>query len=314
MLLVTGATGFVGSALCALAAAQGRSLRRVVRRASDERENCSTRAIPNIDGSVDWSEALDGVTHIIHLAARVHLLDDQALDPLTEYRRVNVQGTVNLARQAAKAGIKRFVFVSSVKVNGESTKLGRPFTAHDTPAPEDPYGVSKYEAEQELLRLASRVDMEVVIVRPPLVYGPGVKANFERMMHWVSKGLPLPFGAITNNCRSLVALDNLVDLLICCIDHPSAAGRIFMASDGEDLPTKELLQRLGGAMRRPVYLVPIPASMLNWLATLMGKQKVASRLLGSLQVDISETRQLLEWSPVITVDDALRQAVIGRVA
>jgi nucleoside-diphosphate-sugar epimerase len=314
MLLITGATGFVGSALCAHLAAQGRPLRRVVRRESGEHDRHSQYVIPNIDDSVDWSTALANVTHIVHLAARVHLLDDQAVDPLTEYRKVNVQGTVNLARQAAKAGIKRFVFVSSVKVNGESTELGRPFTAHDAPTPEDPYGVSKYEAEQELLRLASDVDMEVVIVRPPLVYGPGVKANFERMMNWVSKGLPLPFGAITNNCRSLVALDNLVDLLIRCIDHPSAAGKIFMASDGEDLSTKELLQRLGGAMRCPVYLVPIPASMLNWLATQVGKQKVASRLLGSLQVDISETRQLLEWSPVITVDDALRQAVIGRVA
>jgi len=313
MLLITGASGFVGSALCGHIVAQDRPLRRVVRRASGEHDGHSQYVIPNIDDSVDWSTALANVTHIVHLAARVHLLVDQALDPLTEYRKVNVQGTVNLARQAAKAGIKRFVFVSSVKVNGESTKLGQPFTAHDTPAPEDPYGVSKYEAEQELLRLARDVDMEVVIVRPPLVYGLGVKANFERLMQWVSKGLPLPFGAITNNRRSLVALDNLVDLLIRCIDHPSAAGKIFMASDGEDLSTKELLQRLGGAMRRPVFLVPIPASMLNWLANLIGQQNVASRLLGSLQVDISETRQLLEWSPVITVDDALQQTVIGHV-
>jgi nucleoside-diphosphate-sugar epimerase len=314
MLLITGATGFVGSALCAQLAAQGRLLRRIVRRASDEYEGHVPHVIPNIDDSVDWSTALAGVTHIVHLAARVHLLDDRALDPLTEYRKVNVQGTVNLARQAAKAGVKRFVFVSSVKVNGESTQLGRPFTADDAPAPEDPYGVSKSEAEKELLRLARDVDMEVVIVRPPLVYGPGVKANFERLMRWVAKGLPLPFGSIANNRRSLVALDNLVDLLIRCVDHPSAAGKIFMASDGEDLSTKELLKRLGGAMRRPVYLVPIPASMLSLFATLIGKQKVASRLLDSLQVDISGTRQLLDWTPVITVDEALRQAVVGRVA
>jgi nucleoside-diphosphate-sugar epimerase len=313
MLLVTGATGFVGSALCAQATAQGRSLRRVVRRAAGERENSSTRVIPNIDESVDWSEALGGVTHIVHLAARVHLLDDHVLDPLIEYRKVNVQGTVNLARQAATARVKRFVFVSSVKVNGESTKSGRAFTADDTPAPEDAYGVSKYEAEQELLRLARDVDMEVVIVRPPLVYGPGVKANFERLMRLVSKGVPLPFGSIANNRRSLVALDNLVDLLIRCVDHPCAAGKIFMASDGEDLSTKALLQRLGNAMRHPVYLIPIPSSMLNLFATLVGKGALASRLLGSLQVDISETRRLLDWSPVIGVDQALQQAVNGRV-
>jgi nucleoside-diphosphate-sugar epimerase len=314
MLLVTGATGFVGSALCAQATAQGRSLRRVVRNASDESKNCSIRVIPNIDEAVDWSEALCGVTHIVHLAARVHLLDDHALEPLNEYRKVNVQGTVNLARQAAKLGVKRFVFVSSVKVNGESTKLGCPFTADDTPAPEDPYAVSKHEAEQELLHLATHVGMEIVIVRPPLVYGPGVRANFERMIYWVSKGVPLPFGALTNNRRSLIALDNLVDILIRCIDHPSAAGKIFMASDGEDLSTTELLKRLGSAMRSPVLLIPVPASMLNIFATLLGREKVASRLLGSLQVDISETRRLLEWSPVIGVDEALQQAVIGRVA
>jgi nucleoside-diphosphate-sugar epimerase len=314
MLLVTGATGFVGSALCAQLEARGRQFRRIVRRFAGEHQGWSTQVIPNIDDSVDWSKALDGVTHIIHLAARVHLLDDQALDPLIEYRKVNVQGTVNLARQAAQAGVKRFVFVSSVKVNGESTKLGCPFTADDTPSPEDPYGVSKYEAEQELLCLARDVDMEVVIVRPPLVYGPGVKANFERMMHWVSKGLPLPFGAITNNRRSLLAVDNLVDLLIRCTDHRNAAGRIFMASDGEDLSTKALLYRLGIAMKRPVYLWPIPSSILNMFATLLGKAKIADRLLGSLQVDIGETRRLLDWSPVIAVDEALKQAVFGRVA
>lgn len=314
MLLVTGATGFVGSVLCAQLETQGRHFRRIVRRTSGEQEECSTEVIPNIDGFVDWSKALYGVTHIIHLAARVHLLDDQALDPLIEYRKVNVQGTVNLARQAAQAGVKRFVFVSSVKVNGESTQLGRPFTADDTPSPEDPYGVSKYEAEQELLCLARDVDMEVVIVRPPLVYGPGVKANFERMMHWVSKGLPLPLGAITNNRRSLIAVDNLVDLLIRCADHPKAAGRIFMASDGEDLSTKALLCRLGIAMKQPVYLWPIPSSILNVFATLLGKAKIADRLLGSLQVDIGETRRLLDWSPVIAVDEALKQAVFGRVA
>ena len=314
MLLVTGATGFVGRALCAKATAQGRSLRRVVRKTLGEREDCSIRVVSNIDESVDWSEALHGVTHIVHLAARVHLLDDHALEPLNEYRKVNVRGTVNLARQAAKSGVKRFVFVSSVKVNGESTKLGCPFTADDTPAPEDPYGVSKYEAEQELLHLATHVDMEIVILRPPLVYGPGVRANFERMIHWLSKGVPLPFGAVTNNRRSLIALDNLVDILIRCVDHPSAAGKIFMASDGEDLSTTELLQRLGSAMGSPVLLIPLPASMLNILATLLGKEKVASRLLGSLQVDISETRRLLDWSPVIGVDEALRQTVIGRVA
>lgn len=312
MLLITGATGFVGSALCAQLMAQGRQVSRVVRTASHELDGYVTHVIPSIDDTVDWSKALSGVNSIIHLAARVHLLNDQASDPLTEYRKVNVQGTINLARQAAQSGVGRFVFVSSVKVNGESTKLNRPFTADDIPAPEDPYSVSKFEAEQELLHMATKVGMEIVIVRPPLVYGPGVKANFERMIRWVSTGLPLPFGAITQNRRSLVALDNLVDLLIRCVDHPNAAGRIFMVSDGEDLSTQELLFRLGNAMKRRVRLVSIPVCVLDMSAKLIGKHKVAGRLLGSLQVDIGETRRLLDWRPAVGVDEALQRTVTSR--
>jgi nucleoside-diphosphate-sugar epimerase len=312
MLLITGATGFVGSALCAQLVAQGRQVSRVVRRASHPFDGHATHVTPCIDGNVDWSKALSGINSIIHLAARVHLLDDQASDPLTEYRKVNVQGTINLARQAAQSGVGRFVFVSSVKVNGESTRLNRPFTADDIPAPENPYSVSKFEAEQELLHMATEVDMEIVIVRPPLVYGPGVKANFERMIRWVSTGLPLPFGAITQNRRSLVALDNLVDLLIRCVDHPNAGGRIFMVSDGEDLSTKELLFRLGNAMKRQVRLVSIPVCILDMSTKLIGKHKVAERLLGSLQVDIGDTCRLLDWSPAVGVDEALRRAVTGR--
>ena len=313
MLLVTGSSGFVGKALCDELAAQSYPLRRIVRKESDLLANHFSQLVRNLDGVVDWSEALVGVTHIVHLAARVHHLEDTALDPVGEYRRVNVDGTLNLARQAIQAGVKRFVFVSSVKVNGESTKLNCPFTSNDLPAPEDSYGISKYEAEQGLLQLAKQAEMEIVIVRPPLVYGPGVKANFERMMRWVSKGLPLPFGAIVDNRRSFVALDNLVDLLIRCIEHPRAAGQIFMVSDDEDLSTKDLLLRLGRAMERPAYLVPVPLAALQVLAKLVGQTASAGRLFGNLQVDIGTTKRLLDWRPKIGVDEAMRRVVMGRI-
>jgi nucleoside-diphosphate-sugar epimerase len=233
-------------------------------------------------------------------------MDDGAIDPLTEFRSVNVAGTLNFARQAARAGVQRFLFISSIKVNGEQTPLGGCFTADDAPAPEDSYGISKWEAEQGLQQGARETGMEVVIIRPPLVYGAGVKGNFASMIKLVAKGLPLPLGAIHNR-RSLVALDNLVDLIVTCIDHPAATNQVFLAGDGEDLSTSELLRRVGATMGRPARLLPVPAGLLQLGAKVLGKQAMAQRLLGSLRVDIAKTREILGWEPPLSVDEGLRR-------
>ncbi len=250
--------------------------------------------------------ALSGVDILVHCAARVHVMLDASSDPLTEYRIVNVQGTLRLAEQAAHAGVRRFVFISSIKVNGEETQPGVPFTADDLPAPCDPYGVSKMEAEQQLKLLAERTGMEVVIIRPVLVYGPGVKANFRSMMGWLSKGIVLPLGSIRNQ-RSLVSLDNLVDLIVTCLDHPAAAGQTFLVSDGDDMSTTDLLTRMGTALGRPARLIPVPTVLLRLGARLVGRRAVGQRLCGSLQVDIEKTRRLLGWKPPVKVSDALRK-------
>jgi UDP-glucose 4-epimerase len=237
-------------------------------------------------------------------------MQEATADPLEEFRRVNVQGTLNLARQAAAAGVRRFVFVSSIKVNGEATQLGRPFTADDAPAPLDSYGVSKMEAEQGLREIALQTGMEVVIIRPSLVYGPSVKANFAAMMRWLKRGVPLPLGAIHNQ-RSLVSLDNLVGLIVTCLTHPAAANQTFLVSDGEDASTTELLRRMGQAMGHPARLIPVPTSWLKLAAAMVGKRDVAQRLCGSLQVDISKTRELLGWAPPVSLDEGLRRAAAG---
>lgn len=265
-------------------------------------------AVGCIGPQTDWRRSLEGVETVIHCAARVHMLADRASDPLTAYREVNRDGTLNLARQAAEAGARRLVFVSSIKVNGEETQPGAPFTAGDVPRPLDGYGISKDEAEAGLRALAATTGLEVVIVRPPLVYGPGVKANFAGMMRVLARGLPLPLGRATRNRRSLVGIDNLVDLLIACADSPAAAGQTFLVSDGEDLSTAALLRRLAAAIGRPARLLPVPVTLLEAGAALLGKRQVAKRLLGSLQVDISETRRILGWTPPLTVDQALRRA------
>jgi UDP-glucose 4-epimerase len=262
--------------------------------------------VGNICSDTDFASALAEVACVVHLAARVHVMQDVSADPLAEFRRVNVEGTLNLARQAAAAGVRRFVYVSSVKVNGEATRPGHPFTACDGPSPTDPYGVSKFEAEQGLLSLAREIGMEVVIVRPPLVYGPGVKANFLEMMRWLDRGIPLPLGAIRNK-RSLVALDNLVDLIITCIDHPAAANEVFLVSDGEDLSTTDLLRRTAMALGRPSRLIPLPTVMLSAGLSAIGKGDLARRLCDSLQVDISKTRERLGWEPPVKIDVALRK-------
>lgn len=311
MILVTGGTGFVGAALLR------QLLRDGVETATSVRGSV-TAAIKDVqyhrlDGMssiTDWSAALEGVSAVVHCAARVHVMKDSANDPLKAYREVNVEGTLNLARQAARIGVRRFVFVSSIKVNGEHTLLGHALSADDEPAPVDPYGLSKLEAEQGLLQLAAQTGMEVVIVRPPLVYGPGVKANFASMMRWVSRGVPLPLGRI-HNARSMVALDNLVDLLVTCLKHPAAAGQTFLVSDGDDVSTTELLRRTARAMGKRALLLPVPASWLEMVAALLGKRAMAQRLCGSLQVNIDKTRSVLGWEPPLTLDQGLKKAVEG---
>jgi len=310
IVLVTGANGFVGRCLCDELVSRGTLVRAAVRSFGHVRTDIELCTWVGLDSQTDCLPWLAAVDTVVHLAARVHVMQETTVDPLTEFRRVNVEGTLNLAWQAAASGVRRFVFVSSVKVNGESTPLGSPFKTDDGPAPLDAYGVSKMEAEQGLREIAADTGMEVVIIRPPLVYGPGVKANFRAMMRWLSRGVPLPLGAI-NNKRSLVALDNLVDLIVTCIDHPAAANQTFLMSDGEDLSTTQLLRRMGQAMGKPARLIPVTPALLKAGAALVGKPELAQRLCGSLQVDISKTRELLGWNPPISVDEGLRRAAEG---
>ncbi|HHN0997730.1 TPA: UDP-glucose 4-epimerase family protein [Pseudomonas aeruginosa] len=305
---LTGITGFVGLATSKRLLQEGHCVRAAVRDANPALAQEVEQVVFGNLVKHDWASSLEGQEVVIHCAARVYVMKDASRDPLSEFRRVNVEGTLNLARQAAKAGVKRFVFISSIKVNGESTRLGVPYTADDIAMPLDPYGVSKLEAEQKLLSLAARVDMEVSIIRPVLVYGPGVKANFLSMMEWLKKGMPLPLGAIDNK-RSLVALDNLVDLILTCMKHPAAANQIFLVSDDEDLSTTELLRRTGKAMGRPARLIPIPSRFLGFSARLLGKPAIVQRLCESLQVDIEKTRDLLGWQPPVSVDEALHKTV-----
>ena len=303
MILVTGASGFVGRALCAELRRRGVAALGAVRNDAASGEV----AIGALGPGNDWNAALAGREAVIHLAARVHVMDEHDTDPLLAYREVNVDATINLARQAARAGVKRFVFVSSVKVNGEAT-AGTPFCAADVPQPRDPYGQSKLEAELALRALEKETGLEVVIVRPPLVYGPGVKANFLNLMKLVRRGLPLPLASVRNR-RSMVALDNLVDLLIVCARDGRAAGGTFMVSDGNDVGIAELIGMLAAAMDRPARLIPVPAGVLGGVARLLGKAAMADRLLGSLQVDITETRARLGWEPVVAPRTAINDTV-----
>lgn len=314
MVLVTGATGFVGNALLKRLLTDGPFANVVAtsrRSAVALPEDVKFVKIDDLLSGAEWSEALLGVSAVVHLAARVHVMNDKSAEPLAEFRRVNVEGTAHLAREAAAAGVRRFVFLSSIKVNGEFTTAGRPFTANDIPAPEDPYGVSKHEAEQLLRQIAADTGMEVVIIRPPLVYGPGVKANFASMMHWLARGVPLPLAAVTENRRSLVALDNLVDLIVICLNHPGAANETFLVSDGEDLSTAELLKRMGAALGYPARLFYLPPALLKLGGTVVNKPGIYQRLCGSLQLDIAKTHQLLGWTPPVSVEEGLRHAAEG---
>ncbi len=286
-LLITGASGFIGSRLCETLRQQGHTV----------------VAAPRTGDA-----PLFGVDAVVHLAARVHVMHDTAADPLALFRAVNVDATLELAHQGAACGVKRFVFISSVKVNGEVTQPGRPFTEADAPNPQDAYGLSKFEAEQGLRALAKTTGLEVVIIRPPLVYGPGVKANFDALMRAVQRGWPLPLGAVHNQ-RSLVALDNLVDFIGVCSVHPKAANQTFLVSDGHDISTTELVRGLARAEGVSPRLLPLPVWTLEALAAMLGKRKAVQRLCGNLQVDISKARDQLGWVPPLSVEEGLKRAV-----
>lgn len=306
-ILITGATGFLGGSLGNALSLIGRYSLKALIRSSSQTIPWAEEVFQFTDlSSIELSNNIfDGIDVVIHCAARVHVMDDTSSNPLDEFRKVNVDGSINLAKLAARSGASRFIFISSIKVNGENTESGRVYKADDTPAPQDPYGVSKMEAEEGLKQIAAEAGMELVVIRPVLVYGPGVKANFFTMMRWVHKGIPLPLGAI-QNMRSLVALDNLIDLIVTCIDHPAAANQIFIAADGEDLSTTDLLRRMGDALGTRARLLPIPQPLLVALATAFGAKPIVQRLCGSLQVDISKAHELLGWTPPLSVDDGLR--------
>jgi nucleoside-diphosphate-sugar epimerase len=319
--LVTGASGFVGRALCSALLAQGHAVRIAVRCANSmpaaDGLDLDVVVVGDVDAQTDWSAALAGIDCVIHCAARAHVMHETETDALAAYRVVNVAGTQRLAKQAAALDVRRLVFLSSIKVNGESTDgLPRPFRARTdeggggAPAPEDPYGVSKWEAEQALWAVAANTDLEVVVVRPPLVYGPGAKGNLARLLKLVCLGVPLPLGAVHNQ-RSLIGLDNLVDLLILCVDHPVAAGQTLLVSDGEDVSTPDLLRHMGAGLGRSPRLLPVPVALLRLVGCALGKETEIDRLVGSLQIDSRHTRELLDWTPPVSVAEGIRRMVQG---
>ena len=308
--LVTGANGFIGSALCETLVKDGISVRRALKVRGAQCIHIDDIVVGDICSGLDWGLALRNVDRVVHLAGRVHVMNEKSSDPLTEFRLANVEATASFARQAAAAGVKRFVFLSSIKVNGDHTDLDLPFTAGDACAPEDHYGISKLEAEELLRLIALENGMEVVIIRPPLVYGPGVKANFLSMMNWLYRGIPLPLSGITKNRRSLIFIDNLVSLIVACLEHPAAANQTFLVSDDEDLSTAGLLERMDLALGRPSILISMPTALITLGAKLIGRSDISQRLCGSLHVDIKKTKDLLGWSPPVSVDEGLRQTAI----
>ena len=308
-IVVTGANGFVGSHLCRALQRKGMAYRAVVREGAQASPGTAGLVrLPSLDAHTDWTTALQGATTVIHLAARVHQVQDTSADPLQAFRATNLHATLQLARCAQKMGVQRFIFVSTVKVLGEETAPDQPFRAGDPARPLDAYATSKHEAEQALRALVAGGSMELVIVRPPLVYGPGVRANFASLVRVVRRGIPLPLACV-HNLRSLVGIDNLVSLLLRCTQHADAGGQNFLVSDGHDLSTPDLVRQLATALGQPARLWPVPLAGLQLAARLTGRQAAVQRLCSSLQVDISATCQGLQWAPPVSVAEGLRRMV-----
>lgn len=305
-LLITGYSGFVGGNLVTL-------LKDDYRLNLLGRKNHNVGAVYShkLDESSNYKSALEGVKVVIHCAARVHVMSETVGDALSEYRAVNTFGTFNLALQASEAGVKRFIFLSSIKVNGESTTGKPPFTSNDRTNPKDPYGISKAEAEQQLLALGKITGMEIVIIRPPLVYGEGVKANFASLLRFVGRGLPLPFRAIKKNKRSLISVYNLVDLIKVCVEHPKAANQVFLACDDNDLSTAEMVSLMAKVQNKKNFSLPVPVWCFKLVGKFLNKNEVIDRLTGSLQLDITHTKNVLNWAPPYTVEHGFKLAAKG---
>lgn len=303
--IITGASGFVGQNVIAKAISQGMDIRAVLRKTGELPESARSILVDEISGSTNWGNSLCNADVVIHLAARVHVMRDDSSDPLQEFRKVNVAGTEHLARSAAASGVRRLVYVSSIKVNGEATIGGTRFTEADVPSPQDPYGISKWEAEQTLHRVAAETGLEIVIIRPPLIYGAGVKGNFAQMLRVLAKDIPLPL-ASAHNLRSLIYIGNMVDLLIICATHPAATGQTYLVSDGEDISTPDLLHQLGAAMEHPARLFQCSPALLRLAGRLAGKSDQVERLLGSLQIDSGKIRSDLNWTPPYTLREGLQ--------
>lgn len=307
-LLITGANGFVGQALCKRMAEDNWQVRGSIRSMEQEASfpaGVEVVQIKSIGAYTDWSDALTGVDAVVHLAARVHVMNDTAADPLSAFRQVNVAGSERLARMVADKGVKRFIFLSTVKVNGEGTEKHQ-FTERDTPNPHDDYSTSKWDAEQALHNISDATGLEVVILRPPLVYGPGVKANFLRLLDMVNKNIPLPLSMV-NNKRSMIYIGNLVDAIIKCIEHPDAANQTFLVSDGQDVSTPDLIRMIARAMGKKAKLFPCPLSLLKMIGKVAGKSSEVERLVNSLQIDTAKIRRELSWTPPFTMEQGLKE-------
>lgn len=309
-ILLTGANGFAGQELLKyLVKMKQIKLSIAVRNEPQNSQGVTAiHKINSIDGNTNWHHTLKKNHVVIHLAARVHIMKDQGINSLNKYRKVNVDGTINLARQSIEAGIKRFIYISSIKVNGESTTKEKPFYAEDKPEPQDAYAISKYEAEKELLKITSQSNMELVIIRPVAMYGENVKGNFLKLINWVSSGIPLPLASIENS-RSFLSLDNFVDFIKICLKHPAANRQIFLLSDGQDISTPVLLQKVAELMGKKINLFHVSPSLLNFFAKLVGKKIIATRLCDNLQVDIKKNYNLLKWSPLFTTSQGLTKVI-----